>query len=182
MLIAGLGHSMERPSLLATALPTIAATASSTALRQAETQGGNATSLEHGVVGMNATISRPLGSTAANVSGGAGEPAPVPGSPIGDLAGVIRTYRTPGALSTDFVDLVCHAGPVTRIAVTPDEKLVITGASDGSVAVLVFPVDTKAKVAAAMSSSSPLAASGATAVGVSDERLPWAEEILVREI
>lgn len=190
-LVAGLGHSLERPPQAAAAtgaLPTGTFALGATA----------AAGLEHGVVGslatttmttmgkttlaLGATAGTSAGAAAAGGSGAAAESAAC------DLAGVIRLYRTPSLLAGDSFDVVSHGGPVTRVAVTPDERLVITGAADGSVGLSAFPVDTRARVVAAVSGAAATGAAAAGAGGLlsgpggvpADERLAWAEEILVR--
>ena len=183
-LVAGLGHSLERPLAAAATgvLPTGTFALGATA----------AASLEHGVVGLAAATTTmgkttlALGATAGTGAGTAAAGGAAAESAACDLAGVIRLFRGPGLLTGDSFDVVSHGGPVTRIAVTPDERLVITGAADGSVGLCAFPVDTRARAVAAVSGA---AATGAAAAGgllsgpggvPADERLAWAEEILVR--
>jgi hypothetical protein len=137
--------------------------------------------------------SQMLPSGAASVAGGAGagtEAASTAGGPAGagagaagggatqqssgpsqDSLGCLRAYRMPPA--GDYVETVCHAGAITKMVITPNNKAVITVGSDGTIALLAV-VDLKPKA------GGPTAGPGqGVGAGGAEEGLPWAEEVLV---
>ncbi|KAI8472173.1 MAG: hypothetical protein J3K34DRAFT_519934 [Monoraphidium minutum] len=79
----------------------------------------------------------------------------------GTEAGAVRGYRYP--LTGEFYELKLHAGPVTRLAVSYDDCLLLSGGADGAVVVL----DVRDKELAKASTRRE------------QEKLPWAEEVLV---
>jgi hypothetical protein len=79
--------------------------------------------------------------------------------------------------------VVCHAAPITRLALSHDESLLITGAADGSLVLHTVNPELRAPPPGSqLAGGSGLTAGGAAAASGSsagEERLPWAEEILV---
>ncbi len=86
-----------------------------------------------------ASPGKPPAGAASAASPAAATPAPAVEN---DPVGCVRVYRPTLGTEKDrdsgagpFVDLVCHASPVTHVASTRDGRLLITGAADGSLAV-----------------------------------------------
>jgi WD40 repeat protein len=201
ILLAGMGASVERarPAASGPSLQPSASSAAADAPRLQErsrTVGGVMFAPGSTAGGSGAADdSSPLGGLhgsailAATVGGSSG-PAPAESSAAApaagllapDSAGSLRAYRLPPA--ADYVELVCHAGPVTRMAMLPNSRALITVGGDGSIA-LVAVNDLRPKSTGptgGAGGSLALSSAGVGAGGASslmEDGLPFADEILV---